>query len=85
MSDFATRAINAHEGFIDDLRSQFGLSRADAETVLRVFRREKVVKLDPVMGRYMLKHGAFWSEDVIRFTITEEGYRERSTQSTSRK
>lgn len=67
--DIATRMHNAAENFIGSVVEQFGTTRPQAEKVLRVFRKAKAVKLDPIMGRYELRHGGFWESDVIQRAI----------------
>ena len=67
--DIAQRIENAAAEFIESVREQFGTTTAEAEKVLRVFRKTKAVKLDPVGGRYRLTHGAFWESEVIRRAI----------------
>lgn len=65
MHDIAIRMDNAHIGFIANVQEQFGFTAQEAETILHVFIKAKAVKLNVAMGRYDLKHGAFWDKDVM--------------------
>ena len=62
---FATREHNAVVRFIDSVVEQFGFSVDEAEKILSVFRKLKIVKIDAVVGQYNLKHGAFWDREVM--------------------
>ena len=72
MSPMFQRMENARTEFIASVVEQFGSTEAEAEHVLRVFRAAKVAKLDVAMGRYELRHGAFWEADVIARAIATE-------------
>jgi len=65
----ARRIINAETEFIQNVIDRMNCSILSAEKVLRIYRKEKIVKLDPIMGRYNLKHGVFWDKDVLKNTI----------------
>jgi hypothetical protein len=52
----------AQTSFIADVMEQFGFTQTEAEKILRVYRKLKVMKLDVAMGRYNLVHGAFWEK-----------------------
>ena len=61
----AQRIVNAGNSFVAMVVEQFSTTPAQAEKVLRVFRKAKAVKLDAVNGRYILTHGAYWEAEVI--------------------
>lgn len=61
----AQRQVNAENRFIDDVMEQFGKTKIEAEKVLQVYRKVGAVRIDPVTGQYLLKHGAFWELSVI--------------------
>jgi hypothetical protein len=65
-----TRAVNAENRFIEFAMDTGDLDRAQAEHVLRVYRKAKVVKIDPVMGQFELKHGVFAGRDALRRAST---------------
>jgi len=61
-----TRQQNAMDRFIEYAMDRAGLSREEAERALAVYRREKVIKLDPMSGQFNFKHGAFGEADVLQ-------------------
>lgn len=67
--DIAQRLANADQNFVDNVVETFGTTVAEAEKVLRVFKKAKAVKRNVAMGRYDLTHGAFWEADVIARTL----------------
>ena len=69
--EIAIRIENARTDFITSIVEQFNTTPVEAEKVLTVFKNVKAVKLDPVMGRYNLKCGAFWNIDVINNAINK--------------
>jgi len=68
---FATREHNAVVRFIDSVVEQFGFSVDQAEKILSVFRKLKVVKIDGVNGQYSLKHGGLWDREVMERALTK--------------
>lgn len=65
----AMRIVNAENSFVDGLMTAAGITRADAEKVLALYRKIKAVKMDAVGGRITVKHGAFWDAAVIRRAV----------------
>jgi hypothetical protein len=57
---------NAEERFIEFAMETADINREEAIIVLRVYRKAKVVKIDPVMGQFQLQHGAFAEPEPIR-------------------
>jgi len=63
--DMAIRASNA----ITDWRAMLaddGFSTEQADAILELYRREKIVKLDWGVGRYNVKHGAFLNKQTLQ-------------------
>jgi DNA-binding IclR family transcriptional regulator len=65
----AQRIVTAENSFVEILMGIAGISRSDAFKALATFRKLKVVKLDPVGGRYTIRHGAYMAADVIRRAV----------------
>ena len=65
----ADRMINAVDNFVETIQSISGCNKAEAEKVLAVYRKNKIVKLDAVIGRYSVKHGVFLDKEVIKNAI----------------
>jgi hypothetical protein len=61
----ATRLVNAENNFIEVLMTLGEISKAEAEKVLAVYRKHKLVKMDAVMGVLSVKHGAYLEKEVI--------------------
>ena len=61
----ATRMVNAENNFIETLMLFGEISKADAEKVLAVYRHLKMVKMDAVNGRMIVKHGAYLDKATI--------------------
>ncbi len=61
----AIRIVNAENSFINAVQEQFNKTEAEAKIILEVFKREKVVKIDPVLGQFRLISGLFWEADVM--------------------
>lgn len=59
------RAVNAENSFINAVQEQFGKTEEEAGIILTVFKREKVVKIDPVLGQFFLVSGLFWEANVM--------------------
>lgn len=62
----ATRIENAETAFITYAMAEAGLTEAQATTALATMKKAKVLKIDPVMGQWNVKHGAFLEPDVLR-------------------
>lgn len=61
----AIREHNAGDRFVSYAIATAGLTKAQAEHVLKVYQRAKVIRLDPVTGQFSVKHGAFLDVDVL--------------------
>lgn len=63
LDDMMKRADNAHNGLIEIL-TEHGAGEY-APQVADLYIKEKAVKLDANLGRYIFKHGAFLDSEVI--------------------
>lgn len=61
----AIRTVSAENKFMEAVQEQFGKTEAEAKIILTIFKREKVVKIDPVIGQFSLVSGLFWEADVM--------------------
>lgn len=68
-SQIARRIVQAQGDFLETLMSLSGCTMADAEKVFALYRKEQLIKLDAVHGRYSVTHGALLDADVIRRAI----------------
>ena len=68
-SQIAQRIVNAGQEFVENLMQLSGCTKAEAEKVFALYRKERLVKRDAVHGRYSVTHGAFLDADVIRRAI----------------
>jgi hypothetical protein len=59
------RLNNAENKFVDSVMEQFGKSKQEAEIILSVFKKKKAIKIDPVLGKFSLTHGALWDKQVM--------------------
>lgn len=64
----AQRIINAEKGFTQ-LIMEKGFTKDEAGKVMLTLLKLKMAKLDPVMGRITMKHGAYWDNEVFRNAI----------------
>lgn len=65
----AQRIRNATSDFISTARSIAGLTEEEAGKVLAVYLRLKVAKVDPVLGRVHVKHGAYMEAAPMRAAL----------------
>ena len=61
----AQRIVNAENAFITSVVEIAGCTEAQAAKVMNLYLKNKIAKLDPVIGRVSVKHGAFLERDVI--------------------
>ena len=54
-----------------DACQTFGLTQKQSLHLLDVFRRYQLVTLDTQSGRYLLKHGTFWTPNVVRSALEQ--------------
>ncbi|AVA38317.1 MULTISPECIES: hypothetical protein [Cupriavidus] len=65
----AQRIVNAEENFADTVQEITGCTRDEAFKALVTMRKLRVVKLDPIGGRYNVTHGIYLERDVLRNAI----------------
>lgn len=65
MKNVASRMVAAENNFVEVLMNFGEISKADAEKVLAVYRKLKLVKMDAVMGVMSVKHGAYLDKATI--------------------
>lgn len=65
MKNVASRMVAAENNFIEVLMTVGEISKEDAEKVLVVYRKLKLVKMDAVNGVLSVKHGAYLDKEVI--------------------
>lgn len=63
--NMAQRIVQAEADFVATLMDLGGIDHATAERVLAHYRKIRVVRMDAVMGRVTVKHGAFLDREVI--------------------
>lgn len=61
----AQRIAIAHADF-EQLIMEKGFTRDEARKAAATLLRVKAAKLDPVIGRIDMRHGAFWDAAVLR-------------------
>jgi hypothetical protein len=66
------RAAAAQQNFVEWVMEQTGCTEAEAEKVLRIYKKERLMKIDSYMGTWHIKHGAFLDVDVLRRAIEIE-------------
>ena len=64
--EIAQRIAHAEESFISDIIEQFGFNKSEAVKIYNVYLKEKIIKVDPIGGRVLLQHGAFWEKEVMQ-------------------
>ena len=67
----AQRIVNAENKFIDEVVEQFNFTSEQAEKIMTVYRKFKIVKIDAVTGQFELKHGAFWDRIPMENALKE--------------
>lgn len=65
----AHRIVNAENNFIETIMELANCKKSEAEKVLAVYRKLKMVKLDIGIGRISVKHGAYLDLEVIHNAI----------------
>lgn len=69
--NMAQRIVSAESAFIANVMER-GFTKEEAEKVLRVYRKARVIRLDAVGGVYTVKHGAFWDIEVLRNAVNHK-------------
>lgn len=66
----ATRMVAAETNFVEVLMALGDITKAQAEHVLAVYRKLKLLKRDVVGGRISVTHGAYLDKDTITKALT---------------
>lgn len=61
----ASRIELAKGEFVQTLQTMGGIERGAAVKVMAYYLTHRIAKLDPVMGKITVKHGAFLDRDTI--------------------
>ena len=61
----AQRMVNAENAFLGTIKNIVGCTDESAAKVLAIYRKYKLVKLDPIGGVINVKHGMYLDVDVI--------------------
>ena len=59
----AERSVAAEDKFVENVMEQFNFNKDEAEKILDVYMKNKLVKIDSVTGDFKIKHGAFWEKE----------------------
>lgn len=62
----AQRIDNAAAGLVENLAALADIPRDAAVKAAAYYVRHRIVKLDPIGGRYLISHGIYTEADVIR-------------------
>jgi hypothetical protein len=65
----AHRIVTAENNFVESLVRIAGCTEEEARKAMRTMLNLKVAKLDAVIGKINVKHGAFLEPDAIRNAI----------------
>ena len=65
LKNLAARMVAAENNFVEVLMNFGEISKSDAEKVLAVYRKLKLVKMDAVNGVMSVKHGAYLDKATI--------------------
>lgn len=60
----ATRAGNAENRFIEYCVEN-GFNRDEALKIMKIYKKEKILKIDLHIGQFSVKHGIFLEKDVM--------------------
>lgn len=66
----AQRSINATNRFIETCMEHHCFSQEQAEHILAVYRKLKIIKIDVVGGGYTLKDGIYYEKDIMQNALT---------------
>ena len=71
LKEIAARQVRAHADFVTTLMSCGGIAKQDAEKVLSLYKKMKLIKEDVCMGVIRVKHGALLDRDVINRALAD--------------
>ena len=67
--DIAQRIVNAENSFIACMEDDYDLTEDQALAVFNLYKKEKILKVDSVMGSWSVKHGAFLDKSTIQNAV----------------
>jgi len=67
--DIAQRIVNAETSFIACMEDGYGLTEDEALRVFNLYMKERIIKVDAVMGSWTVKHGAFLDKETIQKAV----------------
>ena len=67
----AQRIVNAENNFAETIQNIIECSAEDAHAIRQLYIKNKLAKLDPVIGRISVKHGALLDDSVLRNALSE--------------
>lgn len=59
----------AHDSFIECVMRDIDCTKSEAEKVFKLYRREKILKLDAILGQFTVTHGEFLMPDVLQRAV----------------
>jgi len=66
----ATREMAAYDKFVECCMGK-GFTRTEADKILTVYRKFKVVKLDRNSQVWNVTHGAFWDVETLKNALSQ--------------
>lgn len=63
--DIATRIVNAETDFAETIATLGNVDMTVARKITTLYLKKKLAKLDPVIGRVNVKHGAYLDPQAI--------------------
>ena len=67
--EIAQRLVNAENSFIACMDDDYDLTENQARAVFNLYKQEKILKIDAVMGSWSVKHGAFLDKQTIKNAV----------------
>lgn len=67
--EIAQRLVNAENSFIACMEDEYNLTEDQARAVFNLYKQEKILKIDAVMGSWSVKHGAFLDKQTIKNAV----------------
>lgn len=62
--------MNASEKFVQFVMEK-GFVREEAEKILEVYKKHRIIKFSKYLPQFEVKHGAFLESDVLRRALSE--------------
>lgn len=67
----AQRIVNAENAFAETIQNILGCTNDEAHAIRALYSKHKITKMDAVIGRISVKHGAYLDEEVLRNALAE--------------